>query len=338
MNYTGSSLPSPTSSSTSKKAFSFTYRPNTCNSHFFNDFFLGSTRTSWSKFFAVRRSSCHSRMSNEFACLCMTSSASSNYTRTCSKTKRSCSTFQTNSPKTGCQSVSTSSTSWTRSWKSTLRPSCSTQTLSEPLAKLKQKPTQLLKSATNGGTSFKPFLSNHVSRFQFVTSFSAQGPHDPSSQARLEDRSSVSKEKKNWDRRDVQQVQRHQARPVVSELVHDLGELAARRVGKRVQPRGQSFRRNECSCRQQHSLRFKEKGNEDQRKRKFGLKKCFKFRLISYRWVCFRSFWCILARSVCLSPWKTFAPGLFSRRLRRLPVCWGELCCRTSWLARRPTR
>jgi hypothetical protein len=71
------------------------------------------------------------------------------------------------------------------------------QTSREQQVKLKQKQTRPSKSAKNGGTNFKQFLSNLVSLILLITFFSSQGPHYSSFETKFKNGSTIKKEKKN---------------------------------------------------------------------------------------------------------------------------------------------
>jgi hypothetical protein len=74
------------------------------------------------------------------------------------------------------------------------------QTIREQQARPKQRQTRPSKSAKNGGTNFKQFLSNLVSLILLTTFFSSQGPHYSSFEAKFKNSSAIKKEKKNWHR------------------------------------------------------------------------------------------------------------------------------------------
>ena len=136
----------------------------------------------------------------ESTCPCTMNSQSLKFGLKCKTTSISCCTFLKNRPKTAFQNAIIFSTSWTLLWKNTLRQLCAMQTSREQQAKLKQKQMRPSKSAKNGGTNFKQFLSNLVSLILLITFFSSQGPHYSPFETKFKNGSAIKKEKKNWHR------------------------------------------------------------------------------------------------------------------------------------------
>lgn len=151
---------------------------------------------------------------------------------TCNTMQTSCCTFRTKWLKTGFQSETISSTSWTVSWENTLRRSCSMQMSREQVERPKQKQTRPSKSTKNGGTNFKPCHSSLVSLNYLVTFFSSQGPHHSPSEAKFKNSSSVTKEKKSWNSRVFELVERLETKLKLAESVNGHGWICAYWVGK----------------------------------------------------------------------------------------------------------